>query len=408
MKKKLFIAIVGITIGAQAQSVIVETTEGNVGVGTTNPINKNESTGVPTVLHVKKTDVSGDVEVARFEGGNDNDNTAAIVRINHSNDRGLYLKGGRRNSDRSFGEIGIIGTLGNFETPSIAMDDNGVVSVGGDIAPAGGISPDTNRKLYVNGGLTIKSGSILSLDKNYYVHAYSQFESSVPEARFLNYGFYGHRWQTRSGVGMVMLGNNNNVGIGTTTPTTTLDVNGVITSRNEIRALSANPGILLDESDVNDKNWHIQVNGGNLKIYEVNDTRSNWSQKMFIESSSGNIGIGTSDTKGFKLGVNGKVVATEVKVAAYDNWPDYVFKKGYDLPTLTEVESHIKEKGHLQNIPSASEVKKEGFFLGEMDAKLLQKIEELTLYTIQQEKQLKQQSKEIEELKEMVEKFNKS
>ncbi|CAM1358436.1 hypothetical protein [Tenacibaculum xiamenense] len=120
----------------------------------------------------------------------------------------------------------------------------------------------------------------------------------------------------------------------------------------------------------------------------------------FIEN--GNIGIGTTNTKGFKLGVNGKIAATEVKVATYGNWADFVFSKEYKLPSLAEVEAHIEEKGHLENIPSAEEVKKDGFFLGEMDAKLLQKIEELTLYTIQQDKELRKQSEEIEELKKLV------
>jgi hypothetical protein len=57
---------------------------------------------------------------------------------------------------------------------------------------------------------------------------------------------------------------------------------------------------------------------------------------------------------------------------------------------LKEVENHIKEKGHLKDIPSAKEVEKNGIFLGQMDSKLLQKIEELTLYTIQQEKKIKE------------------
>ncbi|WP_299158702.1 hypothetical protein [uncultured Tenacibaculum sp.] len=109
----------------------------------------------------------------------------------------------------------------------------------------------------------------------------------------------------------------------------------------------------------------------------------------------GNVGIGTTDTKGFKLGVNGKIATTEVKVATYANWADFVFEKEYNLQTLNEVEKHIKEKGHLKDIPSAAEVKKEGFFLGEMDAKLLQKIEELTLYTIQQEKKIKAQEEKM-------------
>ena len=114
---------------------------------------------------------------------------------------------------------------------------------------------------------------------------------------------------------------------------------------------------------------------------------------------NGSVGIGTTDTKGFKLGVNGKIAATEVKVATYANWSDFVFDKEYNLPSLKEVENHIIEKGHLKDIPSAREVEEDGIFLGEMNARLLQKIEELTLYTISQEKKIQKVEKEIEELK---------
>lgn len=126
----------------------------------------------------------------------------------------------------------------------------------------------------------------------------------------------------------------------------------------------------------------------------------------------GKVGIGTTNTRDFELGVNGRIAANEVKVAIYPNWPDFVFKKSHNLPTLKEVENHINEKGHLKDIPSAKEVEKNGFFLGEMDAKLLQKIEELTLYTITQEKEIKKekaenkkQQKEIDELKALVQKL---
>ncbi|MEO9511451.1 MAG: hypothetical protein ABJN84_13850 [Flavobacteriaceae bacterium] len=120
-------------------------------------------------------------------------------------------------------------------------------------------------------------------------------------------------------------------------------------------------------------------------------------EKMRLDSN-GNLGIGTTDTKGFKLGVNGKIAATEVKVATYSNWSDFVFRKGYQLPTLRQVEEHIRDKGHLKNIPSAEEVHKNGFFLAQMNAKLLQKIEELTLYTIEQEKKIESQNIEITKL----------
>ena len=103
---------------------------------------------------------------------------------------------------------------------------------------------------------------------------------------------------------------------------------------------------------------------------------------------AGKVGIGTTKPSA-KLSVNGKIHTKEVRVdLKLSDWSDFVFYDNYNLPTLEEVENHIKEKGHLKNIPSAMEVDKNGIYLGEMDAKLLQKIEELTLYTIAQEKEI--------------------
>ncbi len=157
-------------------------------------------------------------------------------------------------------------------------------------------------------------------------------------------------------------------------------------------------------------NLHLDSKNGNatyLNHYSKGNT--------FLNPQGGNVGIGTTDTKGFKLGVKGKIAAEEVKVATHSNWADFVFYENYKLPTLEEVENHIKEKGHLKDIPSAKEVEKNGIFLGEMDSKLLQKIEELTLYTIHQEKEIKalkkqntkieKQEKEIAELKLLVQKL---
>ncbi|WP_369014642.1 hypothetical protein [Flavobacterium anhuiense] len=115
---------------------------------------------------------------------------------------------------------------------------------------------------------------------------------------------------------------------------------------------------------------------------------------------NGNVGIGTINPTN-KLDVNGTIHSKEVKVDL-NGWSDFVFKKEYNLPTLEEVEKHITEKGHLENIPSEEEVLKNGINLGEMNAKLLQKIEELTLYSIQQNKKIEEQSKEIESLKSLA------
>ena len=98
------------------------------------------------------------------------------------------------------------------------------------------------------------------------------------------------------------------------------------------------------------------------------------------------------------VAVSNKLEAKEVKIS---NTPtaDFVFAEDYNLPKLEEVEKHIKENKHLPEIASAKEMEKEGVNVGEFQIKLLQKIEELTLYTIEQNKQLKLQQKEIQSLK---------
>ena len=84
---------------------------------------------------------------------------------------------------------------------------------------------------------------------------------------------------------------------------------------------------------------------------------------------------------------------------------NFVFESGYELRTLEEVEEHIKEKGHLPEVPSEAEVVENGINLGEMDAKLLQKIEELTLYMIDMNKRMNQLEMENQELKAKVNKL---
>jgi hypothetical protein len=102
----------------------------------------------------------------------------------------------------------------------------------------------------------------------------------------------------------------------------------------------------------------------------------------------GKVGIGTA-TPQAKLAVNGDIYAQRVKVTQ-SGWPDYVFEDDYKMPPLTEIASYVKEHKHLPDIPAAAEVEKEGLDLGEMNKRLLQKIEELTLYLIEQDKRIRQ------------------
>lgn len=117
---------------------------------------------------------------------------------------------------------------------------------------------------------------------------------------------------------------------------------------------------------------------------------------IYTTDNYGNIGIGTITPRN-KLDVNGTIRATEIKVET--GWADFVFKKDYNLPSLDEVEDHINTYSRLPEIPSEQEVKENGVSLGEMQVKLLQKIEELTLYVIEQSKENKSLKKQIDELK---------
>lgn len=115
---------------------------------------------------------------------------------------------------------------------------------------------------------------------------------------------------------------------------------------------------------------------------------------LFVNTDN-QVGIGTANTAGYKLAVAGNMIAEKVKVKLQSGWPDYVFEESYVLPTLREVETFIKKAKHLPGIPTAEDVKANGLDLGETDKKLLQKIEELTLYLISQDKQLSSQQELI-------------
>ena len=109
------------------------------------------------------------------------------------------------------------------------------------------------------------------------------------------------------------------------------------------------------------------------------------------------IGSGAQDgASGYRVAVDGKMIAEELRVELSGDWPDYVFEEHYDLPSLYEVQKEIKKLGHLPGIPSAQEVEEEGIMLGDMNRMLLEKIEELTLYTIQLQKEIDKLKKQVD------------
>jgi hypothetical protein len=116
-------------------------------------------------------------------------------------------------------------------------------------------------------------------------------------------------------------------------------------------------------------------------------------------TTDGKVGIGTTNPGSFKLAVEGKIGAREIQVTLTNPFPDYVFGSSYKLRSLTSLEQYINKNKHLPGVPSAEEVAKNGGVeLGQLNTKLLEKVEELTLYVIELKKENEQMKKEIEKL----------
>lgn len=138
--------------------------------------------------------------------------------------------------------------------------------------------------------------------------------------------------------------------------------------------------IVIDNNEIMARN-----NGANSPLY-LNDDGGD----VIMCYGSGNVRIGAaaSSATGYLLAVDGKVICEELKVQLSDSWPDYVFADDYKLKSLQEVESFIETNNHLPGIPSAAELESEGIEVGEMQKAMMEKIEELTLYIIDLQKQV--------------------
>jgi hypothetical protein len=115
---------------------------------------------------------------------------------------------------------------------------------------------------------------------------------------------------------------------------------------------------------------------------------------IWLSTATG-VGINTTNTAGYALAVNGRIHSTELVIES--GWADYVFDKNYKLRSLQELEKFIQQNKHLPNVPSAKEIEENGLNVGDVQKRMMEKIEELTLYVIEQDKQIKKLEAAIQE-----------
>ncbi|WP_230156676.1 DUF3450 domain-containing protein [Flavobacterium sp. CECT 9288] len=230
-----------------------------------------------------------------------------------------------------------------------------------------------------------------------------------------NRSYIGKNWEDT----FIDFSSNGNVGIGTKSPSAKLSILGGISklTLNGIDGTFDNIIKYGHKSDLESgtsmaNRWHgidATITAGNanenklkFRLYPGGFSNAIPLDVLTLQGN-GNVGIGTT-SPAHKLDVIGTIRSREVKVDM--DGADFVFEEKYPLMPLTELEAYVKKNKHLPEIATAKEMQEQGSNLGDLNTKLLQKIEELTLYVIEQQKLITQQAKELESHKVMLAKID--
>jgi hypothetical protein len=260
----------------------------------------------------------------------------------------------------------------------------------GDILVKNIINTNNNSSLMI--GQSVTDGNLIDTG--------TSIRTIVQNAGNNTYGmqFFTQESYLTSQTEKVRIQGNGNVGIGTTDPDAKLTVNGNAKLKESLAISGVSGGYttgdnpVLSFGTINSDFAKISVPFGDkmiLSSYHGYTFKTSYNGAVPLTALTigitGDVGIGTINPDA-KLAVNGTIHSKEVKVDVNIPVPDYVFAEDYKLKTLKEVEDYVKVNSHLPEIPSAKEIEKNGLMLAEMNMALLKKIEELTLYTIEQEK----------------------
>ena len=410
-------------------------TRGKTGIGTTTPANLLHIVGLnqpgntiiiddddDPIIQFRKVGINK--SYIKQEGNNlvfrpNADNSSGKVVLQSYNDGGWMFLDAAGDVSLGIDPTGFNGTpLGS----KMNIRDNGGINLSLD-APVDNINGPTLKFLNKVGNVTTEYGSVktnglglqLNSSNSTTFNGRDKWVWKTTNDNFLP------AMQLRMGPGLSEIGADllvsNGIGIGVyhgnygNIPNAALDINLGFSwdkSYSEVMHLSGEDLIVrLKQSGV-DKGF-LQLVDDDMKtgtfasnnkgrfIIRTNNADRLWVDSVGYVTIGGKIGPTLNGP--YRLAVRGKIAATDFNVVATGSWPDYVFSPSYKLRSLEETEAYINEHKHLPNIPAAAIVDKEGFALGDMQKRMMEKVEELTLYLIEANKNIQRQQKEIDQLK---------